>query len=194
MRDSVNLAREFYGNPNLCICDVRPAKLIDSENITSRFQVNIRLYEHIAHSVWKLVFGTLISAYLIYIKNLDGLANHWECVGCQQRFSHHDNYNRHVTKNRCTSGKPKLICDGGKFKHIMNSSETVFYGGNTQFLWKACRWIEYQSKFSGWHIHHALCSHGGEKCMVINKKKVWSTLKNQPSISSANASDMDMLA
>ena len=27
----------------------------------------------------------------------------------------------------------KIICLGGKFKHILNSSEKVFYGGDTKF-------------------------------------------------------------
>ena len=43
-------------------------------------------------------------------------------------WSCHDNYERHITKCRCTGGQPKLVCDGRKFKHIMNSSEKVFYG------------------------------------------------------------------
>ena len=30
--------------------------------------------------------------------------------------------------NRCNAGQPKLVCDGGKLKHIMNSLEKVFYG------------------------------------------------------------------
>ena len=83
-------------------------------------------------------------------------------MGCQQRFSHHDNYDRHMTKKQCTNGQPKLMCNGSKFKCIMSSSEKVFYGGNVQSSWKACRWIKCQSELSGQHIHHMLCDHGGE--------------------------------
>ena len=75
-------------------------------------------------------------------------------------------------QRRCTSGQPKLVCNGGKFKHIMNSSEKVFYGGNTQFSLKACKWIECHSELNGRHIHHALCGHGGERCVVINKQEI----------------------
>ena len=39
-------------------------------------------------------------------------------------------------------------------------------------MWKACKWIERQSELSGRHIHHALCGHGGERCMVIVRKEV----------------------
>ena len=44
----------------------------------------------------------------------------------------------------------------------MNSSEKVFYGGNTNFSYAACQWIEKQSELIGKHIHHALCGHSGE--------------------------------
>ena len=105
-------------------------------------------------------------------KELDILINHWGCRECQQRFTHHDNYDRHLARNRCMGGQPKLVCLGKKFKHIMNATEKVFFGRNTQFSWKACRWIEHQSKLIGQHIHHALRSHRGESCVVINKQEI----------------------
>ena len=43
---------------------------------------------------------------------------------------------------------------------------------NTQFSLKACKWIECHSERIGGHIHHALCGHGGERCVVINKKEI----------------------
>ena len=54
----------------------------------------------------------------------------------------------------------------------MNSSEKVSYGRNTQFSWTFCRWIKQQSEIIGRHIHHTLCGHGGEKCIVINKNEI----------------------
>ena len=47
MRDALNLALEFYKQPNLQVSDVRPTNLIDFENIALRFRVKIRLYESI---------------------------------------------------------------------------------------------------------------------------------------------------
>ena len=93
----------------------------------------------------------------------------WECAGCHQRFNKHDNYNRHVTGGTCDGGKTKLICPGGKFERIMNSSEKVFYGGHKNFSYAACQWIEKQSELTGKHIHHALCGHGGEFCAEVEK-------------------------
>ena len=185
MRDTLNLAQEFYDQPNLRVSDVRPTKLIDFENIALRFRVNIRLYKSVNQLVWMLVLGqvhhrsslpnvdiSLYQGHCFYIKDLDVLANHWECAGCQQRFTHHANYKGHVTEKRCSSGHPKLVCDGRKFKQIMSSSEKVFYGENTQFSWKACRWIKCQSELSDWYIHHVLCGHGGERAIAIDKKEI----------------------
>ena len=97
-----------------------------------------------------------------FIKDIELLTKTWECVGCGQRFNRHDNYNRHVTSGTCDGGKTKLLCPGEKFERIMNSTEKVFYGGNTNFSYAACQWIEKQSELIGRHIHHALCGHGGE--------------------------------
>ena len=106
-----------------------------------------------------------------FIKDIELLAKLWECAGCKQRFNRHDNYNRHVTGGTCGGGKTKLICPGTKFRRIMNSSEKVFYGENTNFSYAACQWIEKQSELIGKHIHHALCGHGGEFSVKIGGKK-----------------------
>ena len=102
-----------------------------------------------------------------FIKDIELLTKLWECVGCQQRFNKHVNYNRHVTGGTCDGGKTKLICPGGKFERIMNSSEKVFYGGCKNFSYAACQWIEKQSELTGKHIHHALCGHGREFCAEV---------------------------
>ena len=106
-----------------------------------------------------------------FIKDFELLTKIWECAGCEQRFNRHDNYNRHVTGGACSGGKTKLICPGGRFERIMNSSEKVFYGGRTNFSYAACQWIEKQSELTGKHIHHALCGHGGEFCVEVEDEE-----------------------
>ena len=108
-----------------------------------------------------------------FIKDIELLRKLWECAGCQQRFNKHVNYNRHVTGGVCDGGKTKLICRGEKFERIMNSSEIVFYGGDKNFSYTACQWIEKQSELIGEHIHHALCGHGGEFSVKIGEKKIF---------------------
>ena len=106
-----------------------------------------------------------------FIKDIELLTKLWESGGCHQRFNKHVNYNRHVTGGTCGCGKTKLICPEGKFERIMNSSELVFYGGDKNFSYAACQWIEKQSELIGEHIHHALCGHGGEFFVKIGGKK-----------------------
>ena len=80
---------------------------------------------------------------------------------------------RHLKGERCTGGKAKIICSGGKFRHILNLPEKVFYGGDTKFSYTAYQWIEAQAIETGKHIHHKMCGHGGErmvKVWVLNDK------------------------
>ena len=42
-------------------------------------------------------------------------------------------------------------------------------GGDKNFSYAACQWIEKQSELTGKHIHHALCGHGGEFCAEVEK-------------------------
>ena len=66
-------------------------------------------------SAWRLVFGEepdsdiannvdidLYEGHCFYIKELDVLTNHWECRECQQRFTRHNNYDRHIPEKWCT--------------------------------------------------------------------------------------------
>ena len=75
---------------------------------------------------------------------------------------------KHLKEERCTGGKTKIIYSQGKFRHILNSSEKVFYGGDTKFSYTACQWIEAEAVKIGKHIHHKVCGHGRERMV-----KVW---------------------
>ena len=57
-------------------------------------------------------------------------------------------------------GSVKVV---GIFKHILNSSLKVFYGGDTKFS----QWIEAQAIETGKHIHHKMCGHGGERMVKV---------------------------
>ena len=93
-----------------------------------------------AGSVWWLVYGktqhksgllTIIMGLLrgncFYIKGMDVLCKQWNCKGCRQIFTRNEDPARHLQYEKCTGGKTKIIRLGGKFKHILNSSEKVFY-------------------------------------------------------------------
>ena len=45
----------------------------------------------------------------------------------------------------------------------LNSSEKVFYGGDTKFGYTAWQWIEAQTIETGKKIHHKMCGQEGER-------------------------------
>ena len=123
---------------------MRATRLVDFEGIVKKF--NIRVYEPKSNSEkapWMLVYGKnqyrasldtinlgIFGGHCFYIKKMDVLCQKWECVACKQVFTRSENLSRHLTDGSCNGGKPKLICNGKKFKRLLNASEKVFYGGN----------------------------------------------------------------
>ena len=181
---ALDLAREYYGDSKLKRKDVRPTKLVDFEGIAKHHNLNIMLYESKkgrgkdAGSIWRLVCGKiqhkndlptinmrLLEGHCFYIREMDVLCKRWECKSYRLIFTRDENLIRHFKEERCTEGETKIIGSGSKFKHILNSPEKVFYGGNTKFCYTVCQWIEAHAKETGKHIHLKICGHGGE-CMV----------------------------
>ena len=167
---------------------MRPTRLVDFEGIAKHHNVNIMLYEpkKNARSIWRLVYGKiqhrndiptvnmgLLGGHCFYIKKMDVLCGRWECKGRRQTFTRSEDLIRHLKEERYTGGKMKIICPGGKFRRILNSSEKAFYGGDTKFSYTACQWIEVQAIETGKHINHKMCGHGRErmvKVWVLNDK------------------------
>ena len=59
-REALNLAREYYENPNLKREDVRATKLVDMEGISLKLNINIRIFEPRVKSEkapWRLLYG-----------------------------------------------------------------------------------------------------------------------------------------
>ena len=121
---------------------MRTTKLVDFEGIARYHNVNIMLYEpkedrrKDAGPIWRLVYGKiqhqnnltiinmgLLGGHCFYIKKVDVLCKRWECKGCKKIFTRDEQLIRHLKEERCTGGKTKIICSGGKFKHILYSSE-----------------------------------------------------------------------
>ena len=183
-----NLAYEYYCDKNLKKRDVRPTKLDDFEGIARHHNVNIMLHEPKKERgkdvgcIWQLVYGKaqhksnlptinmgLHGGRCFYIKKIDVLCKQWECKGCRQIFTRNENLIRHLKDEKCTGGKTKIICSGGKFKHILNSFEKVLTpnGGDTNFSYNACQCTEAQARERGKYIHHKMCGHGGERMVTV---------------------------
>ena len=109
----------------------------------------------------------LLRGHCFYIKKKDVLYKRWECKGCRQIFTRNEDLTVHLMEERCTGGKTKIICSGGKFKHILNLSEKVFHGGDIKFSYTAFKWIEAQAIETGKHIHPKMCEHSGERMVKV---------------------------
>ena len=176
-KEALKLAREYYADNKLERKDVRATKLVDFEGIAKHFNVNIMLHEPSKESLvyskiqYRDTLPTinmgLFKGHYFYINKIDVLCQNWECKGCKQIFKQSNSLAAHLKEDRCTGGKIKLICSGRKFKRILNSSEKVFYGGETGFSYSACQWIEHMSGKTGRHIHHKMCGHGGERQVTV---------------------------
>ena len=128
-----------------------------------------------AASICRLVYGKvqyennlptinvrLLGDHCFYIKKMDVHCKWWECKDCRQIFTRNEKLIRRLKEERCTGGKTKIICSGGKFKHIL-SHKKASYGGDTRFSYTACQWIEAQAIKRGKHIYNKMCGHGGER-------------------------------
>ena len=113
----------------------------------------------------------LYEGHCFYSKDLGVLANHWECVGCHQRFSYNNNYNRHVAKKWCTTCQPKLVCNSGKLKHTMNSSKKFSMGEIHSSHGKLAGGLS--ASLSG------LVSTSIMHCVAMEGKSVWSLTKKK---------------
>ena len=63
----------------------------------------------------------LLGGHCFYIKKMDVLCKRRKYKVCRQIFTRNEDLTRHLKDERCTGGKTRIICLGGKFKHILNS-------------------------------------------------------------------------
>ena len=96
-----------------------------------------------ARSIWRSVSGKiqynnnlpivnmgLLRDFWFYIKKMDKLCKRQECRIYKQIFTRDKNLINILKEGRCTGGETKIIFSGDKLKHILNSSEKVFYCSN----------------------------------------------------------------
>ena len=103
----------------------------------------------------------LYDGHAFLITDLKQVAGTYTCGDCQARFTRADNLVRHVANN-CSRGQTKINCPNNRIKAPSSSYERAFYPEQTcSFV--AIKWLEWEAKKRGIHIHHARCGHGGER-------------------------------
>ena len=94
------------------------------------------------------------------IRDIKAVAQNYTCGDCQARFTRPDNLLRHAS--RCTGGQTKINCPNKRIRVPASAYDRAFYPGNRcSFI--GTKWLEWEAKQRGIHIHHALCGHGGER-------------------------------
>ena len=95
------------------------------------------------------------------ITDLKQVAGTYTCGECQARFTQSCHLARHVANN-CSRGQTKINCLNNRIKAPSSAYERAFYPEQTcSFV--AIKWLEWEAKNRGIHIHHARCGHGGER-------------------------------
>ena len=102
----------------------------------------------------------LYAGHAFLIQDLAQVARSYTCGGCQARFTRTDNLLRHTS--RCTGGQTKVDCPNNRIQFLQSAYEKAFYPENRcSFI--SIKWLEWEAKQRGIHIHHARCGHGGER-------------------------------
>ena len=103
----------------------------------------------------------LYAGHAFLITDLKQVAGTYTCGECQARFTKSCHLVRHVA-NRCSRGQTKITCLNNRIKAPSSAYERAFYPEQTcSFV--AIKWLEWEAKKRGIHIHHARCGHGGER-------------------------------
>ena len=114
------------------------------------------------HKVGKPVLTMgLYAGHSFLIKNLAQVARSFTCAVCQARFTTACNLMRHA-KDRCSGGRTKINCPNNRIEVPSSAYEKAFYPeARCSFI--ATKWLEWEAKQRGIHIHHSRCGHGGER-------------------------------
>ena len=103
----------------------------------------------------------LYDGHAFLIKDLKQVTNNYSCGGCQARFTQSCHLVRHVA-NSCSRGQTKISCPNTRIQFPSSAYERAFYPEQScSFI--AIKWLEWEAKRRGIHIHHARCGHGGER-------------------------------
>ena len=103
----------------------------------------------------------LYAGHAFLIQDLAQVARSYTCGSCQARFTQSCHLLRHTT-SRCTGGQTKVVCPNNRIQFPPSAYEKAFYPeARCSFI--ATKWLEWEARQRGLHIHHARCGHGGER-------------------------------
>ena len=106
----------------------------------------------------------LYEVHAFLIRDIKQVTHNHTCGDCQARCTQSDNLVRHAT-SRCSRGQTKINCPNQRIRAPASAYERAFYPDNRcSFI--GTKWLEWEAKQRGIHIHHARCGHGGERYIL----------------------------
>ena len=102
----------------------------------------------------------LYDGHAFLIRDLKQVAGDFTCGDCQARFTKSNNLMRHASI--CSGGQPKINCPNNRIQFPSSAYERAFYP-ESRCSFIAIKWLEWEAKQRGIHIHYARCGHGGER-------------------------------
>ena len=107
----------------------------------------------------------LYAGHAFLIKNLGQVARSFTCADCQARFTKSCHLMRHATAGRCSGERTKINCPNNRIEVPASAYEKAFYPeARCSFI--VIKWLEWEAKQRGIHIHHSRCGHGGERYIM----------------------------
>ena len=104
----------------------------------------------------------IYEGHAFFIKNISKIAEVYVCIHCRARFTQACNFKRHT--ERCVQGKTVIECPAEKVELPQTVFEKAFYLKHSSSP-ESLRWLEQEAALRKIHIHHAVCGHGGERCV-----------------------------
>ena len=175
------LARGFFGTdivPRTCLGGLDKVEWYMNEGRPLQEWLGIRAYEperqeneeihwHLRRNpsdrLEKIMTIGIHEDHAFLIKDISKLAKTYVCNDCQGRFTKASHLQRHA--KTCNQGETKIKCPEQRIKKPTTKYEEAF-STCTQTSPQSHEWLAKEEKRLGFHIHHALCGHGGERCLL----------------------------
>ena len=97
------------------------------------------------------------------IRDLKQVTGAYTCGDYQASFTQSCHLIRHA--RTCSGGQPKINCPNNRIQFPASAYERAFYP-ESRCSFIAIKWLEWEAKQRGIHIHHARCGHGGERYIL----------------------------
>ena len=175
------LARGFFKSdtvPRTCLGELDKVEQYLNKEKQLQEWIGIRVYEpeqqengeihwHLrrnpSYKLKNIMTIGIYEGHAFLIRDIAKLAKIYVCNDCSDRFTKACNLQRHA--KTCNQGETEIKCPEEKIKKPLMKYEEAF-NSFIKTSPQCHKWLEKEEKRLGFHIHHASCGHGGERCLL----------------------------